>query len=75
MEHEEYEFYLVSSNENKLKEFQNIFPDLKILKGKDLKEIKADAETVVIYKILEAKKNYKIDKLIIEDTILEIDSK
>ena len=69
---------LLSSNENKLKEFKRIIPEIESIKGIDLDEVKADADTVVLYK---AKDAYKIAKenglgknegIIVEDTILEI---
>ena len=61
-------FTFVSSNINKLKEYQEIMPELKQKKGVDLKEIKADAITVALYKAVAVNE----DLAIIEDTVLEI---
>jgi len=57
----------VTSNEFKIKEIKRILPNVEIVKGKDLKEVKGTSEEVAIYKALEAGKGF-----VIEDTILEI---
>lgn len=63
------EFKLVTSNEFKLKEFQRFGIDnLLIEKGRDLKEVEADAYTVALYKAIEAGVGR-----IIEDTSLEVE--
>lgn len=60
---------LLTSNENKLKEFQDYLGDkLTMKKGKDIKEVAADSDTVSLYKSLEAGA-----QTITEDTILTID--
>jgi inosine/xanthosine triphosphate pyrophosphatase family protein len=61
---------LVTSNENKLKEFQRYIPSLKSEKGKDLPEVDGNKEEVAIYKAKMAG-----DGFLIEDTILEVDGK
>lgn len=61
------EIILVSSNQNKIKEFKEMIPSLKIEAGKDLPEVNADMNTVIVYKSLDAGKGY-----IVEDTILEV---
>lgn len=59
---------LVSSNENKLKEFSRFGLDLDIEKGRDLKEVMADPLGVIVYKALEAGPDR-----VVEDTTLIID--
>ena len=60
---------LVSSNENKLTEFRRFgLPDIEIEKGKDLKEVNADPQTVILYKALEAGTH-----CMVEDTSLHIE--
>ena len=60
---------LVTSNENKLKEFKRFGLDnIEIEKGLDLREVESDAETVILYKALEAGKGR-----IVEDTSLEVE--
>lgn len=60
---------LVSSNENKLKEFKRLgLTELEIEKGRDIEEVDADAQTVVLYKALAAG-----ESRIIEDTSLHVD--
>lgn len=62
-------YILVTSNEQKLKEFQSFgLNNLKIEKGRDLSEVESDAMTVIIYKSLEAGLNR-----IVEDTSLHVD--
>jgi len=56
-----------TSNEHKIKEIKRIFPEIKIVKGRDLKEVKGSSEEVATYKSLEAGKGF-----VVEDTILEI---
>ena len=60
---------LVSSNENKLKEFSRFGLDLDIEKGRDLKEVMADPLGVIVYKALEAGPDR-----VVEDTTLIIDA-
>lgn len=63
--------FLVTSNVNKLKEFQRFgIKDIQIEKGVDIAEVDADAdpETVISYKALEAGSNR-----IVEDTSLHIE--
>lgn len=63
-------FKLVTSNQNKLKEFQRYgIQNLIIEPGKDLKEVQADSQTVIVYKSLEAGKNH-----IVEDTSLHVEN-
>lgn len=59
---------LVTSNLNKLKEFQRILPNIEAVQGCDLKEIKADKDLVILYKVKELNK----ELMIVEDTILEV---
>jgi inosine/xanthosine triphosphate pyrophosphatase family protein len=60
---------LLTSNPNKLKEFQAYLGDkLTMSKGVDIKEVQADSETVILYKSLAAGKN-----TIVEDTVLFVD--
>jgi len=59
-----------TSNEFKIKEIKRVLPEAKIIKGKDLREVKGTSEEVAIYKALEAGKGF-----VIEDTILEIKNK
>lgn len=59
---------LVSSNENKLKEFSRFGLDLAIEKGRDLQEIKSTLLNVVIHKALDAGEGR-----VVEDTALIID--
>lgn len=60
---------LVSSNEQKLKEFARFgLTDIAIGKGRDLKEVDADELTVILYKALDAGKNR-----IVEDTSLTVE--
>lgn len=61
-------FYLVTSNENKLKEYMQYLPGLKMRKGSDLPEVDADDLTVALYK---AKDNGPMT--ISEDTSLDVD--
>lgn len=61
---------LVTSNENKLKEFQRYIPSLESEKGKDLPEVDGNKEEVAIHKAKLAG-----DGFLIEDTILEVDGK
>ena len=58
---------IVSSNENKIREFKRIMPELKIKKGIDLKEILSNKDEVIVYKV----KDLNMDFHIVEDTILE----
>lgn len=58
-----------SSNKQKINEYKDMgIPNLKVIEGKDYKEVKADAEKVALYKALSAGEN-----VIVDDTILEID--
>lgn len=60
---------LVSSNENKLKEFKRFgLTDISIEKGLDLKEVDGEALDVIVYKSKDAGKG-----TIVEDTSLVID--
>lgn len=60
---------LVTSNENKLKEFKRLgLEELEIEKGRDLEEVDADSQTVIIYKALEAG-----EERIVEDTSLHVE--
>lgn len=59
---------LVSSNLNKLKEFQRILPEIEAVPGVDLREIQADKDLVILYKVKELNK----DLFVVEDTIIEI---
>lgn len=61
---------LVSSNQKKINEFKNYFPDLIVQTGKDIKEVLGTKEEVIMYKSLEAGNNY-----VVEDTIVEVDGK
>lgn len=64
-------YILLTSNENKIKEFKSILGDKLILqKGKDLKEIDGTVDEVILYKALESGNGF-----IVEDTILEVDGK
>lgn len=58
---------LISSNENKIREFKRILPEMEIVKGKDLPEVKGTKEEVIIHKSILAGKDF-----IVEDTILKI---
>lgn len=61
---------LVSSNKNKLKEFQRFgLLEIAVEEGRDLKEVDSDEESVIIYKALSAGKNR-----IVEDTSLSIEN-
>ena len=60
---------LLSSNENKIKEFKRILgKSLEIGKGKDLPEVLGNMDEVILYKSLLSGKD-----TIVEDTILKID--
>lgn len=60
---------LVTSNENKLKEFKRFgLTNITIEKGRDIAEVESDANTVVLYKALDAGKGR-----IVEDTSLEVE--
>lgn len=61
---------LSSSNQNKIKEFKRIIKDLEIVSGPDLKEVQGTMDEVIIYKSLQAGRDF-----IVEDTILKIDGK
>ena len=62
---------LSSSSDNKITEFKRILGnDLKIVKGKDLKEVDGTMDEVILYKSLAAGKDF-----IVEDTILIINGK
>lgn len=62
---------LISSNQNKIKEFKEILWDkLQIEQWKDLREVDWTASEVIFYKTLEAGKSY-----IVEDTIIKIEWK
>jgi inosine/xanthosine triphosphate pyrophosphatase family protein len=62
---------LVSSNENKIKEFKkHLGNSLKIEKGRDLKEVDSTIRNVIIYKAKEAGKDR-----VVEDTVLIVDGK
>lgn len=61
---------LVSSNQTKIKEFKSYFPDLTIQSGSDIKEVLGNVDEVILYKSLEAGKNY-----VVEDTIVSVDGK
>lgn len=58
---------LVTSNPNKLAEFERFGLNLDMAPGLDLKEVAGTSEQVAIYKAIEAGEN-----LIVEDTILTI---
>lgn len=60
---------LVSSNENKLIEFRRFGLDnIEIEKGRDIDEVQAEPETVILYKAIAAGKNR-----IVEDTSLVVE--
>lgn len=61
---------LMSSNKDKLKEFQQFIPDIKMKKGPDLKEVDGTKEEVALYKSL-----ISGEGTVVEDTILLIDNK
>jgi len=58
---------LLSSNKNKLKEYQEYFPEVESAIGPDIREVLGTKEEVIIYKTLEQE-----DNVLVEDTILEI---
>jgi len=58
----------VTSNENKLREFREYFPEIRAEKGADLPEVDADPDTVVLYKALAAGAGR-----VVEDTILTVE--
>jgi inosine/xanthosine triphosphate pyrophosphatase family protein len=60
---------LASSNKKKLKEYQEMFPEITSVTIEDQKEIVADKDLVVFYKV----KNINMPDVIIEDTIIEIE--
>jgi inosine/xanthosine triphosphate pyrophosphatase family protein/rhodanese-related sulfurtransferase len=64
----EEKFTLLTSNPNKLKEYQKYIPNLSMKKGKDLPEVDSDDKTVAIHK---AKDNGPMT--ICEDTSLEVE--
>ncbi len=59
---------LVTSNQQKLKEFQRYLPSLTVDKGLDLPEVNGTKEEVAIYKALHAGTDHMV-----EDTILIVD--
>jgi inosine/xanthosine triphosphate pyrophosphatase family protein len=60
---------LVSSNQNKIKEFKRILDtNLEIEEGKDLPEVDSNMDDVIIHKAKDAGPGY-----IVEDTILKLD--
>ncbi len=61
---------LKTSNAKKIKEFSEFFPDLKIEKGEDKKEVLGTIDEVITYKTLEEEKN-----VLTEDTILLVNGK
>lgn len=61
---------LKTSNQKKIKEFSEFFPDLKIEKGEDKKEVLGTIDEVITYKTLEEEKN-----VLTEDTILLVNGK
>lgn len=62
-------FTLVTSNESKLREFRRFgLEGLKIEKGRDLKEVDSDEQTVILYKALEAGEGR-----VVEDTSLSVE--
>lgn len=64
------DYKLVTSNKNKLKEFKRFgFENLVIEKGRDLKEVDSDEQTVILYKALDAGQGR-----IVEDTSLEVEN-
>ena len=56
---------LLTSNPNKLKEFQKYIPEMTSEIGKDIREVDGTSEEVIIYKTLEVPKGRMV-----EDTIL-----
>jgi len=58
---------LITSNQDKLKEFKTCIPDIEAKSGKDLKEVQGTAREVAIYKALEADVGS-----VVEDTILTV---
>lgn len=60
---------LSTSNENKLKEFQRIVPNIVAVKGKDVKEVDGTMDDVIVYKSLEMGEGF-----LVEDTILKINN-
>lgn len=61
---------IFTSNENKLKEFRRILPNLKNSKGQDLKEVDGTSMDVIIHKSKDSG-----PMTIVDDTILEIDGR
>lgn len=59
-----------TSNKLKLKEYKDMNLDFEVVHGKDLKEVKADALTVAIYKAIDAGEN-----TLVEDTFLKVNGK
>lgn len=57
----------VTSNKLKRDEFKTYMPDIKIIKGDDLEEVMGTKDDVIIYKSIEAGKNY-----VVEDTVLNV---
>jgi inosine/xanthosine triphosphate pyrophosphatase family protein len=60
-------YILSTSNENKIKEFKEYFPEIEVVNGPDLKEVLGTLDEVILYKSLEAGKN-----ILVEDTVLVI---
>jgi len=61
---------LSSSNVNKIKEYKSYIPNLEVIQGKDLPEVKSDSKTVIIYKSFDMGPSF-----LVEDTILEVNGK
>lgn len=59
--------YLITSNKNKLAEFQRFGMPMEAVDGKDLKEVDGSPLEVIIHKAIDAGEN-----LMVEDTVLEI---
>jgi len=57
-----------TSNQNKINEIKRIFPNIEVVKGADLKEVLGTMDEVILYKSLDAGKDF-----VVEDTILTID--
>ena len=58
---------LVTSNQNKIREFQKLVPDIKIEEGSDIKEVLGNMDEVIIHKSKDKGENY-----LVEDSILLI---
>jgi inosine triphosphate pyrophosphatase len=65
---EKIKMIFVSSNQHKIQEVKKILPNIKIEKGKDLREVDSNKPYVIVmYKAKEAGKNY-----LVEDVVMKI---